>query len=261
MRWDWYQATVNAHHEQVIGDLMVAAGPEVNGRDCKPIAPYKVGLELERDGEHVAKIYWGGHNPLPHVRASGKAAQHVADWLRALPYDHRPSRVDACVDYQGPEAWERLKDIWEDTADNHNLKLTAHGDFYREQEGRSLYLGSRKSVVYARCYEKGKQTGGDPDWVRAEVECKPKTHARERVARMSPEEVWGLSRWGIHLLRSLEGVEVPRVQAGTLYQPSEVERMRAWMLRQYGPALEQWAQEVGGWSHLGEVLGERITGQ
>lgn len=257
MRWDWYQATVETEPDHVIGELL-AAFDMASLKDCPPNRPYERGVAIVRGDRTLAKCFWGGVNPKPNVLATGEDSVIAAGVLRN-GIAHRVSRADACEDYESPGAWDGIAGMWLETAEEFGVTVTHQGDFYRAEKGRTLYLGAPSSVVRARCYEKGVQLGIDRPIVRAEVQCRPKSHAKDRVSKLEPEEIWGLSRWSRSLGECLTGLEIPRVLAGTLYTPTDTDRARAALLRQYGKHLQVWADEVGSWEELGRMIGSRLA--
>lgn len=257
MRWDWYQATVETEPDHVIAELL-RAHELASISDCPPIRPYERGVAIVRGDRTLARCFWGGVNPKPHVIATGEDSPAVAEVLRGgIP--HRVSRADACEDYEAAGAWERISGMWLDAADEFGVSVKHEGDFHRGTNGRTLYLGAPTSVVRARCYEKGVQLGIDRPIVRAEVQCRPKSHARALVSKLEPGEAWGLSRWSRSLGEALTGLDIPRVPAGTLYTPTDTDRARAALLRQYGKHLQAWADELGSWEKLGSAIGDRLS--
>lgn len=252
MRFDWYQATVETEPDHVIGELLQAFYLS-SVEDCKPITPYEQGVAIVRGDRKLAECFWGGCNPLPHVRSTSEAAPEAAALLREkIP--HRVTRFDVCEDFEAEDAWDRIAGMWVSTADEFRVALRHMGDFHRGEDGRTLYLGAPSSVVRARCYEKGKELGIDRPIVRAEVQCRPKAHARVQAASLEPVAAWGMSRWSKSLGEALTGLDLPRVPAGTLWKPSDVERARAALVRQYGRHVLDWADEVGGGDALVAII-------
>src|SRR5665811_2181912 len=149
----------------------------------------------------VATVYAGGPNGAPHAVATGLASEKFAAVVRRnWPNAQRVSRVDSRIDFGGAESDSRTWDILYATvvafARERGLATTIHGDFLGSGEaGRTLYVGSPKSEVRLRLYEKSKEVRAHSrtrsgsvvsDWVRVEVEVKPrKRTARQRAATAS----------------------------------------------------------------------------
>jgi DNA relaxase NicK len=128
-------------------------------------------------------------------------------------------------------------------------------------------MGGRKSAVFARLYEKGKQLRGralDPrgistDLVRLEVQVRPEGPARERAAAGAPEEAYGYADWTRELARRVLDIEVDRVHIKERRE-SDDERALEWLVRQYGDHLQRLAEREGSWAGVGHRL-ELIKGR
>lgn len=91
-------------------------------------------------------------------------------------------RLDIAVDdFDGIYPIERMIEAYDaQKFRNHRVSgrypvITQVGDFHtgNDTKGRTLYVGSRTSSKYFRCYEKGKQLGdAKSNWVRHEIELK-----------------------------------------------------------------------------------------
>lgn len=259
MRFDWYSATVPATAPAAIAFVMENL-------------PFR-GLKIERQkgvnsfahsevvtdgkGDRVCAILHGGVNPLPHVTSSGVYSPDVATVLRKLWPQHTVSRLDVAVDFDGPEAWGKLYGVCDDAARSSRLKWATLGDFRPDgdsKDGRTVYVGSRKSPVMVRLYEKGKQLapyvrtlGEMPslDWVRLEVEVKPPNRtAKMRAATLSPEQCWGCAPWARDILRSATGTGVERVNMQVKRQTDD-ERAFFHMARQYRSVIEGLIRQEG----------------
>lgn len=144
--------------------------------------------------------------------------------------------------------------------------------------GKTDYLGSRSSPVFGRIYEKGKQVlsrgdhvewdevpeglgpAGLDGWVRCEIEVKPKHPlARESLARMSPDEVWGCCAWANELRSEMGHLAAPRFDVGSVWRPSNTERLYRALLRQYGRFLDEQAADLGSWECVGLQLRDELS--
>lgn len=182
------------------------------------------GKALRRVGE-VLRVEHGGHcavwvgrdhgNDSIYFEAKGESTPEVVKSVRAR-FEHGVSRVDVCEDYDEEEAFQRLRNI-----------ITAakgprvRGFFERlpddPAEGATWAAGVRGSVAYLRLYEAGKMKERlhhrRPNWVRCEIEARPKSRDKAAVASMSPLEVCGLSAWTHRVAEAVTTVEVPRYEA------------------------------------------------
>jgi hypothetical protein len=146
-------------------------------------------------------------------------------------------------------------------ARRHGLAKNQAGDWFDPDEGRTLYIGGKGAARRVRMYEKGKKLlteGGlaqhpdaDPNHVRFELQYRPE-HAEQKAwcAKLDPGQLFGTSPWVRDALEVFCGVEADPVSLRR-YRPPDVARARYWMLKQYGGVIAQWADECGGYEHLG----------
>lgn len=264
MRFDWYQATVREDSTTVLDVLSAGLGAEVRlGRAANG---YDRGYDLHAGGSTVARVFAGGRNGWPNVLASGDDTDALVPVVRtAWPGLHRVTRMDAAEDFDGAGTWDRLYAPAISLADERRIKVDQAGDWHRNEYGRTLYLGSRKSAVMVRLYEKGKQLreqaldrAGDisPDLCRLEVQVRPEKASREHAAAASPEEAFGYADWTRELAQRVLGLDVERVHIRER-RLSDRERALTWLVMQYGAHLEERAGELGSWSALGDDLRRR----
>lgn len=277
-RFDWYAATIRDDAQSVLGLLeghvpgsrVIDLGKGKNG--------YTMGHQIKVDDSVFCTVYSGGTNGNPHAFASGDDSPAFASLVRDLwPVQrdrkgapiggHHVTRMDAALDYEAPGAFDRLSRTGLDLVDeleykkNRKIKVT-HYTGHRPEDGRTLYIGSFKSAVLVRIYEKGKEIRSraiddaadvSDDWVRFEVQVRPEREARFRAAEGTPLEAFGYSDWSKELLYRVEGLEVERVHR-TERRESDHERAMYWLMRQYGDHLATEAENVGGWDKLGPAL-------
>jgi len=256
--FDWYAATIDDDPTHVVESLAGWLG--ATWRYAKGMHGYTAGAELHRDGNLVARVIYGGNeDAAPHAWASGEDAAPFAAAVRALWPEHRVSRVDVAYDFREGEPWDVLYTAAVDVADHledgtmraKRIKLATIGDWLRADEGypdgRTLYIGSMKSPVMARLYEKGKQMRKllpdqadkfPPGWVRLELQVRPKKQARYDLAKLSPLAIWGTSKWARQLHARVMGQELAAVP---VEQRQAADDDRAWyyLLKQYGPLLRR----------------------
>jgi len=260
VRWDWYQGTVFGGEPVFVAEVLGRAfGDLVDVVPSKPKNGYLRGCQLVR-GEPLCSIWWGG-NPGAHVLGTGQASPEVASVVRSVVDDWRwewsPSRVDACVDWIEAGLFDELASFAMQFAKERGVSINQQGDWYRG-EARTLYLGSRESTVQLVLYEKGYEAGGDPSWVRFEVRVRPKGHARIEVGRWEPATALGACAWLRDLVQAL-GLGARITQAvGTVWRPSDAERARRAMVKQYGRVMLGWFEELGSWERVGVEVGAQV---
>lgn len=264
MQLDWYSATVPAYPERVIERLTVALAGTVSiatvERRAGTVGYATEDRLLDGIGQRVCGVLHGGHNAMPHVRASGHYSPAVASALRLCFPGHSVSRADVAADFDGPDTWEKLRGACEALATERGLRWLVYGDDRPEGvrddgQGRSAYVGSRSSAVMTRLYEKGKKEAangwiGDQapslDWCRLEIEVKPPNReARAVAATLEPAAFWGCSPWTRELLSRVLGLDVMRVSM-TVRKETDARRSLRHMALQYRAAMEALISEEGG---------------
>lgn len=249
MRFDYYTASIDAKSDHVLSHIHGS----YDQSDIVPTAPkngYERAYNVVRGDSVLARIQWGGNSVGTRVwaSASGDRAPAFAEILRSEFRGHNLLRADVAIDYCEPGAWESLYNLGLQTADMYGLKVRHLGDYHREQDGRTLYIGSRNSAAMKRIYEKGKQTGGDPDHVRAELELKPQNaKAKQVYAYATPEQMWMATKWTQHVLKVLTGVNgMQPAQPGTIRTLTDDDRALEFMAKQYGNILRRKLEALGG---------------
>lgn len=274
-RFDWYQATVPGEVDDVIETLDLGYGDRAVAFEVEPpIRPYANGRKwVDCEGETIASIYWGGHNPLPHVRATGPEAVDLACILRSEFPEHRPSRVDVCADLQAPSLMRTLFPTLAELSRDYRLRFDRQGpalDDDRRDRGTTLYLGAPASPLRVRVYEKGleqfEKSGRDRallmlrDWVRIEMQWRPVRQAKPMAAQLEPGDMWGASAWTRTLAAACLQLDAEKVEASRFRVPNAERAMRA-MVRQYGPTLDAMLARYGSpeavWGAIRAIKGGR----
>lgn len=262
MRWDAYSATVSDLPERVLERLSerfsqtivdVQEGPGLNSYARSFLAVDLFGTQLFR-------LMFGGTNPAPHLKVQGVYSPELAQVIRDYWPDHRVSRADSAFDVSEPGLFDVLAARFQSFAAANGLQWNQVGDWRALGErdplsGRTFYVGSRTSLAYLRVYEKGLQVLKDarpedepPDlnWVRVELEVKPQDRSQKaRLAHLTPEQCWGVSRWTRNALAAVNGQATERV---IMWQPKETDAYRAvrHMLNQYKESMALVIEREGG---------------
>jgi len=218
---------------------------------------------------------WGGQNPMPFITSTSSTSPRVAEFLRKEYPEHFVSRFDSAIDFDEIGAFQTLVDLMMFIAEKHDLKVSHAGDWshkmvdgkivYTGKKGRTLYIGSRTSVVYFRLYEKGKEQidkmidqDASPDWCRLELEVKPqKKKNRLAASKLKPCDAFSCSRAAVEVAELLGAPNMPRVRLGTVRDDSsDLDRRIAYLLYQYGNTIEDIVKErLGGCrADLGDYL-------
>lgn len=255
MRYDWYSPTVDSSADHVLATLQ-------GGQDLASVYPirglysYPRGAEVRRGDRVLAKVFWGGVNgeDQVHIQASGPDTPQVVQLVREHWPAHRVARADACEDYRGPKVWRQLSKLAIGVAELAGVRMSTVGDWIHARAGRTLYLGGKTSRVQVRVYEKGKQLGVDPDWVRMEVQVRPTGEGKSHLATALPAQLMEVSPWTSMLARRVGIPELDAVRIRDPWTPSDEETAFRWGVRQYGALFVRKAAALGGYAQLGAVI-------
>lgn len=198
----------------------------------------------DKEGNHFASVYHGGktHGERVMLDVKGyRTTDAVRDIRKAIP-GHRCTRMDSRMDFDAPGVFEKLLQPLMHIVDRKKLYSKPDGDWRNHPElGRTQYVGSPKSAVRVRLYEKGKEPGYRQqcrwDWARLEVQVRPKKEARDVFAIASPLEAWGAAEWTRELAGELLRQQVEPLKAEATKVASVDESKLYWMCRQYGAPM------------------------
>ena len=249
MRFDYYTASIEAKSDHVL-DYLQSSFEQSDVVASTPKNGYERAYNVVRGESVLARVQFGGNSVGTRVwaSASGDRAPAFAEAVRSEFSGHNLLRADVAIDYCEEGAWDSLYALGIETADRFGLKVTHVGDYHRQQDGRTLYIGSRTSAAMKRIYEKGKQTGGNPNHVRAELELKPQNaKAKQVYSFASPEQMWMATKWTQHVLCVLKGIEgMQPAPPGTIRTLTDDERALEFMAKQYGNILRKKLEALGG---------------
>lgn len=280
--FDWYQGTfVNGRMpvDKISNDphlsraaTLLQRAQNYWGKDLVDIVEatpvvkqYSHAANLVRGSHTVLHVCWGGSNSGVHFRSTGAVSHDVATWLQSEQSGYQASygvsRADVRMDMCDPAAWEYLYSLSADFALARKIKTNSVGDWLTGEKGRTFYIGSKTSVVQTRIYEKGKEAGGNPDWVRLEAQVRPsKADQKLKAAMWSSHDFFvHSSRWLADYYQKvlLEDHGRPEIHLGTVWSKSDAEKALTACVRQYGNRLLELAERLdGNWSRVGEVLGD-----
>jgi len=262
-QFDWYGATVHAHQDTVLDHLEQAfldAGEDTQRVDGGSVRHYKaITFIQDKQGRKLAQVKFGGSQAHPHAEAEGAQAIIAAEAIRGMREDHFPTRIDSCLDMSRPGLFEQLHDMAKGIEERYGVHLNYAGAAVDNPDrGTTIYLGSRKSMVFMRIYQKGLQlaerqellpdhiTPAMRNWVRAEVVFRPqKKPAKLHAATMAPEALWGVSSWTQEFARDALSIDAERVNVNQRRE-SNHERALRFMAHQYRAHLDQLLRECEG---------------
>lgn len=247
MQFDWYQATLPALPEVVIG-AMEKAYPHTDLAPATPSNGYTKGAQLVLGDAKVLTLMWGGVNgeDATHVKATGRDSIKFSEFAREHFAGHQVSRLDVAIDYEEEGSFDKLAKMLINYAKSSTLKTSTAGDWVKHIGGKTLYLGSRSSPTYLRLYEKGKEQASkgfdtvNPHWTRCELEVKPgKKEGKAWLATATPEQCWAASRWSLKVAELLGTSGLVRPAVGTIKAVSDDEAKMHYLMQQWGPFLRK----------------------
>lgn len=240
-KFDWYEATFFEKNPLDLVREIELAHPFALIEPDRPQHGYRVGQVFKHGGEPMARVWWEGNEGV-HVSTTSSHAHRLAPLLRGQGV-HYPTRVDACEDWVEQGLFDRMAAHLIAYAVGNRITITQLGDWVRGQ-ARTLYLGSKHSAVRLVLYEKGYEQGANPDWVRLEVRCRPKGRRnRLMFSVLTPGQVFGAAKWVVAALEGLGWDHLQALSIGTVYRPSDDERARRVLLKQYGAIIGRWVDE------------------
>lgn len=258
-KFDWYAATIPVNPHDLASRLL-REYPDSILRPSKPKNGAGDSFQLCLGDMVIVTAIWGGamEGHGVHAWASGGDAPRFAEVVRSHWPDHRVSRMDVAFDADSPEAFDLLVGKALEIADRMRVKVSHQGDWHRGQDGRSLYLGSKNSVVQLVIYEKGKHPDlkhvGKPNWVRAEVRIKPQKDGKGFLSGIQPQSAWGCSSWSKEFGEWLHMQDLPRLRVGSRWSLSDHERAKRALIRQYRNVIGVLVQEQGSPEAMGAHL-------
>lgn len=261
-KWDWYQSTVFVADPSASGlvDVLLAYWELSDYVPYKNLNGYKYGAAIVRGERVLCHLCWGGQAGV-NCKTTSEESHVLAAALKAFGKTHRPTRVDACLDWQEDGLYDSLSAALIAFAQQgKGLAINQQGDWVRG-EARTLYLGSKNSPIRLVLYEKGYEQGGEAprNWVRLEVRVRPKKEHREAVAGWQPSDAFGAG-WVSDACKFINLAELQKRTVGTTWQRSDDERARYALLKQYGKTLLKWASEHESPEAFGAFLMSELDG-
>lgn len=269
--FDWYQATIPAPLDDVLEVLSGMSGTAriKHRRGCHGYASNTL---VEDASGQLAQVWWGGTHCDPHIVLSGDPTQSGVEVIRAHFPKHFVTRADAREDFDGADTFDRLVPQLLDVATRHRVNIDTKGDHYLKTNGRTLYLGSKKSAVQLRMYDKAaelrRKFHSDParlaelpeHLTRVEAQVRPQhTLARQAFATIEPLAVMGSSPWLREVWKRVADADLQPVQVGKPWRQADDDRAYAYLLAQYGGLLKRMHADIGSWDLLGRQIGDDLA--
>jgi hypothetical protein len=224
----------------------------------------RIGIRDSSTGTEFGSVMWGGkQGDRCMIEVKGEHTPAVVQNIRQDGLCHRVTRLDSCADFDQPGIFDDMAHKLTLIKRQNRLRGSKAGDWEDfPEEGRTLYLGSPKSPVRARLYEKGKQPEyrhlDKPDWVRLELQVRPEKEAKSTYSKITPLDAWGASPWSREAASLLLRNHVDPHPAGSVYRLPDEESALRWMCTQYGPLLTSLMGDCGSWEAVGLTIRDTI---
>lgn len=246
---DWLSATTSMDPGLIAGRLRA-----VGASDVHVAMPHTRGYTqscdvVNSDGDALCTIESGASHRRNLVVASGSQPNaHIRQVLSTVD-DCLATRVDSAIDVEGD--WDYYADLAQKAATTGRAGCPPVRSINRIESptGRTLYLGSPRSAIVVRVYEKSREqwSKGNSNFptgiIRLELQWRPKDSNRHVAMTVSPRQMWGVSPWTTDIAHSiLDDVHVidrPVAEATTW------DRRYSWMTTQAGSIFRQAVSRYG----------------
>jgi len=187
---------------EAVEEVALAYGGDVDIRSVPARNGWRYAVQLHHGSRVYCTISMENSSTLRkcfNLQWTGANSTSGAEIARRLFPGHSVTRVDVAIDACFSASSSGLTPGvvlagCVDVAVKHRLGTTMLGDWSgREDSGRTLYMGSAKSSVRVRVYEKGRQPDtmpADPDWLRFELVYRPKgQQLRQAASVLTPYDI------------------------------------------------------------------------
>lgn len=221
---------------------------------------YAIRFALVRDEDVIcyAMTQGAGDAEGTHqIEASGHHSPEVREALNQTigPMHYATARRDTCFDLIDDDnftLFHQLAALGRDMSKAGRMKYDQIGQgWITPGQTMTIYLGSRNSPVMIRIYTRGLKTlaeGGmdDPRRIRVEVEVKPgKRQGKDSLSLLDDHTLFGCSGWSKEFIERAGVSGIERHKVGTVWKPSDKQRVFAHMIKQYGGLLEELLDQKG----------------
>lgn len=265
---DWASLTVQLSPERIVDALRRKV------RDAwrvRSVAPHNKGYAqafevLDGTEDPLCTVEAGAAHGWNLITATGTQPNaEVLEAVRLLAAQGaaaRATRLDSAIDVFGGD-FDQLAGLVGSAA-----KMPKNGAPVRSFErwdsptGRTLYVGSRAAAVRVRVYEKGREQrakGNDDaplDWVRLELQWRPKGAKRTAALDFTPAEIWGASAWTADVARQLLHDDVQHVEGSP--ELTSFEQSYQWLCKSAAGVFQRAVARYGLDVVLGDLMGQPV---
>lgn len=264
--FDWLEFTIHdLDEEKVIMQVL-----ELNLADFIELPKGRYGYKNQKVSGHISVLYNGTEEMGVHVILSGKgcreyeAGNTLLELLdQIMLYDGKCTRIDMAMDDKTGSLipFDKIKEAvrngyvcsrWKTSTEYIKRKLQDG-----EVIGQTINVGSRKSKMFMRIYDKAMEQGLDIPWIRIEMEIRDERaealqnillfedkigHVYAKIINnyirfLKPNNDSNRSRWPTaHWWENLIG-EIDKISLTRRPEDRTVEDVRSWVKQQVGPSL------------------------
>lgn len=246
---DWLSATTSMDPGLIAGRLRA-----VGASDVHVATPHTRGYPAACDvvngyGDAICCIESGAAHGRNLVVASGSQPNARIRQVLSTVDDCLATRVDSAIDIEGD--WDYYADLAQQAACTARRGCPAIRSINRIESptGRTLYLGSPRSAIVVRVYEKSREqwSRGNSNFpagiIRLELQWRPAGSNRKVGMTVRPSQMWGVSPWTADIAHSILDevyvVDRPVTEATTW------DRRYTWMTTQAGSIFRQAVSRYG----------------
>lgn len=183
-----------------------------------------------------------------HIEGKGSTTSIISQFLIDNGYKWIITRADIAIDFIG--GFDGLHAICKKYAEDKNVKTRLQGDWEREIDGRTYYVGSPQSESMLRLYEKSEEQWAKgnklypENIVRLEWQFRPDKKKRQHIVSFDPLHLLSFSRNISHLFDSVCAIAVAQTVLPRSERSSDLESFYH-MLHQYKNIINNLVSDRG----------------
>jgi phage replication initiation protein len=264
--FDWFEFTIHSlNKEEVIVQVL-----NLNLADFIELPKGRYGYKKQLALGHISVLYNGAEDMGIHVILSGKGCREyesdstLLELLdRIMLYDGKCTRIDMAMDDKTGDIipFDKIIEAIQEGTISSRWKTST--EFIKrklhdgEIVGRTINIGSRKSKMYMRIYDKALEQGQDTPWYRIEMEIKDERAENLQSILLFESQIgqvfakiinnyirflepnddinrsrWPTAPWWDNLIQEIGKTSLTRKP-----EDRTVEDVREWVRQQVGPSL------------------------
>lgn len=191
-----------------------------------------------------------------------EAVRDAVRWLASQGAMARATRLDSAIDIFGGD-FDQLAGLVKNAAQTpENGSPVKSFEYWNSDSGRTFYAGSRAGSVRVRVYEKGKEQrkkgnlDAPLDWLRCELEWRPKKEQRVTALDFDNSQIWGASYWTSEVARTLLGGEVEHCEGA--HELTKFESSYEWLCKSASGVFAEAVKRFGIRAVVQDLTGQAL---